>query len=354
MDETKGLSMATRADVARLAGVSEAAVSYAISGKRPISDATRQRVFAAMEKLDYRPHAMARGLAGGKSMIIALLFPTRERGISNADLEYVLGAANASRELGYHLLLWPTDGFDVLETLSLQKAGMIDGVLLMEVRMEDDRVDVLAAAGVPVGLIGRTRDIREGVVFADRDFAAATEQAIEYLAGLGHTRIGFLGGSESSFQRGFGAVIRAEDAYLSAATRHRISPQLFRVDPTVEAGRRFYLHELTKPDAPTALVAMNADGAIGVMAAAHDDGRRVPRELSVLSIATPDNLVAVTSPRMTTIAPPAREIGAAAAQQLISRLGGVEVPGVRELWTGDIAVRGSTGPAPSRASGTHT
>jgi transcriptional regulator with XRE-family HTH domain len=149
--------MPTRKDVAERAGVSEATVSYALSGKRTISQATRERVFEAMRELDYRPNLMAQALAGGSSSIIALLFPSQERGISNADLEYVLGAASAARELGYHLLLWPTEDRDVSDVASLYQAGLIGGVLLMEVRMKDERLRTLGKAGVPVGLIGGPR-----------------------------------------------------------------------------------------------------------------------------------------------------------------------------------------------------
>lgn len=338
--------MATRADVARVAGVSEAAVSYAISGKRPISDATRSRIFAAMRDLDYRPNAMARGLAGGKSMIIALLFPTRERGMSNADLEYVLGAANTAREQGYHLMLWPTDGLDVLEALALQKGGMIDGVLLMEVQMEDERVDILVDAGVPLGLIGRTADAVPGVVAADRDFERVADRAVAHLADLGHRRIAMIGGSTSTVHRRFGAVLRAENGFEDACRRRGLTPHIFHVDSSVDAGRILYDEHFTADPEYTGIVAMNADAVVGFMAAAQNHAERIPRELSVISIGTPDNLVALTVPPLTTISPPARAIGAAAAKLLIARIGGAEQAPPPELWAGELEVRGSTGPAP--------
>lgn len=338
--------MATRADVARLAGVSEAAVSYAISGKRPLTEETRQRVFAAMDALDYQPHAMARALAGGKSMILALLFPTHERGMSNADLEYVLGAAAAARELGYHLLLWPTDGFDAIDALALQKAGMIDGMLLMEVRLDDDRVAILDKAGVPYALIGRTAEPGEGIAYADRDFAAVTEHAVSYLHDLGHRRIAYLGGSDSTVRLRDGAVVRSEEGYRAACRARGLTPRVFAVEPTVDAGRRFYEEQTAGVLEFTALVAMNADAATGVMAAAHEDGQRVPRELSVLSIATPATIVSLTTPPLTTISPPAEQIGAAAARSLIARLATGEPGDEPRLWAGELVVRGSTAPPP--------
>ena len=165
--------MATRADVARLAGVSPATVSYAISGKAPISEETRDRVYAAMRELQYTPNVMAQALAGRRSRIIAMLLPSQERALSNADMEYMLGAASAARELGYHLLLWPTVDRDVEEVVALGQAGLLDGVILMEVRMQDERVALLRDAKVPFSLIGRTADEHEEPLFSDRDFEGA-------------------------------------------------------------------------------------------------------------------------------------------------------------------------------------
>jgi DNA-binding LacI/PurR family transcriptional regulator len=338
-------AMATRADVARLAGVSEAAVSYAISGKRTISAATRERVFSAMEQLNYRPNAMATGLAGGKSKIIALLFPTRERGISNADLEYVLGAANASRELGYHLLLWPTDDRDVEEARQLHKTGLIDGVLLMEVRLADERVTYLREGGVPVGLIGRTADPAD-TLYADRDFAAVTELAVEHLTSLGHTQLAFVDGSESAYQNLFGAVRRAEEGYRLACERRGLDVRIFHTESSITAGRALYTAQFTEKSGITGVVGMNAEATIGLLASATEDRSRVPKKLSLISIATPTDFVASTSPELTTISPPAEEIGRTAARMLLNQLGDLQLEPEQQLWIGDLVVRGTTGPAP--------
>ena len=73
--------MATMNDVAKLANVSLSTVSYALNGKRPISEATRARILLAMAELDFQPNAMARALASKRSGILALLFPISERGL---------------------------------------------------------------------------------------------------------------------------------------------------------------------------------------------------------------------------------------------------------------------------------
>ena len=99
--------MATMHDVARLARVSVSTVSYVLTGTRPISEATRTRVLAAMAELDYQPNAMARGLASRRSRIVGLLMPMDERGLGATETAFVTGAAAAASAAGYHLVLSP-------------------------------------------------------------------------------------------------------------------------------------------------------------------------------------------------------------------------------------------------------
>jgi DNA-binding LacI/PurR family transcriptional regulator len=94
--------LATMADVARVAGVSRSTVSYVLSGTRPISDETRQQVLRAMKDLDYTPNALAQGLAGKRTGIIALIFPIGEVGFSLTDFEYIQAASEQARSDGYH------------------------------------------------------------------------------------------------------------------------------------------------------------------------------------------------------------------------------------------------------------
>ncbi|KRE31381.1 LacI family DNA-binding transcriptional regulator [Agromyces sp. Soil535] len=341
--------MATRADVARLAGVSEAAVSYAISGKRPISAETRERVFAAMRELDYRPNAMARGLAGGKSTIIALLFPTHERGVSNADLEYVLGAASAARPLGYHVLMFPTEDHDLNEVRTMHQSGLIDGVLLMEVRLEDERIGFLDAAGIPVGLIGRAAQDTPPLAYSDRNFDEAVDIAVEHLTELGHRHLGLLNGSPHVHESRFGATIRAERAFVTATNARGLDARVFYCESTVEAGRRLMMEELVREPTISGLVTMNIEATLGVLAAAGEGGRRIPDELSVVSIDTSNSFAAATSPALTTVSPPAEQIGATAARQLINRIGELGLPEEDPLWAGTLVLRGSTARLPSRS-----
>jgi len=181
----------TMADVARLAGVSASTVSYALTGARPISAATRERIRHAMEDLGYTPNAFARGLKSKRSRLIALLFPRDGRDLGLSTFEYILGASDHAQELGYHLLLWTTEAEALDELGRLAGQGLVDGALLMEVRLRDGRLDVLRKAGLPFAMIGRTAD-PVALDFADTDFDQCARVAVDHLVGLGHRHLGFV------------------------------------------------------------------------------------------------------------------------------------------------------------------
>ena len=339
--------MATRADVARLAGVSASTVTYALTGSRPISEETRQRIVAAMQELGYTPNAMAAGLAGGRSRLVALLFPSAERGMSNTDLRYVIGAANAARELGYHLLAWPTVERDLDDVMQLSRGGMVDGVILMEVRLDDERVETLRNASIPFSLIGRTADT-EGLLYADADFEAIARLAIDYMVGLGHERIVFVNGPERLIHDRYGASVRVETAFLRAAEERGVTTAAYACEHTVTAGREALAQILhVQPDV-TALVAMNEEATVGLVQAAQARGLDIPRDLSVLSLASSSSFAEVTWPPLTTISPPADSIGRAAARALIRSLGDGGVDPDPVLWPGELVERASTGPVRRR------
>lgn len=338
--------MATRDDVARLAGVSPATVSYAISGKATISEATRDRVFAAMRKLEYTPNVMAQALAGRRSRIIAILLPSQERGISNADMEYMLGAASAAAELGYHLLLWPTVDRDMDEVMALGNAGLLDGIILMEVRLDDERVHLLRKAKIPFALIGRTATEDSKLLFSDRDFESAIHEAVAYLASCGHKHVAFLNAPRALVRQGLGAPVRADNAFKAAVKLHGIKGVNLYSGTTVEAGRELAQKLRNEHPEVTALVDMNPEAIIGFMQEAQRVLIAIPQQLSVVSVGVPDNFANATTPALTTIAPPANAMGRSAAQQLIASVSGEAPPTGPRLFIGELVERGSSGPAP--------
>src|ERR1700690_862768 len=196
----RGVFLTTMLDVAKRAKVSLSTVSYTLNGTRPISEETRQRVTDAMEELGYRPHPLARGLASKHSRILAILFPAIERGLGITELDFVASAADTANKNGYHLVVWSADTNDPAELSELTQQGLVDGVILMEVHVNDTRVNLLRDLGFPFSMIGRCDDDRDGYV--DIDFKQTVEEALEYLSGLGHTKIAYVNQSQASYEAG--------------------------------------------------------------------------------------------------------------------------------------------------------
>lgn len=335
--------MATRADVAQLAGVSPSTVTYTLSGQRPIAEETRKRVLAAAEKLGYRPNALAQGLAGGRSRNLALVFPSLERGVNDADVEYLIGAADAARALDHRVLLWTTHTNDPADLEELRATLLVDGLLLMEVRLEDERVTFLQRSGIPFALIGRTAD-PVGLLYSDRDFSAAGRMAVQHLAGLGHKRVGLLCSSEHLHTLGLGAVNRGESGVIEAAQHIGLSVDVMHCEPTAEAGRAAFMRLEAISPPITAVICLNDEATIGVYQGAQIHGRRIPAALSVISLTVSVQRAEFFYPPITAIHPPAGQIGRSAARALIHQLTGGPPSEEQTLWPGQLIERASTAP----------
>lgn len=349
----------TRADVARRAGVSASTVTYVLTGDRPISAETRERVQQAMTELGYTPNALASGLAGRRSRILALLLPSGIRAADSADLEYVTAAADEVRDLGYHLVLWTTDGDDDAEVLQLARTGLVDGVLLMEVGLQDERVDLLHEAGIPFALIGRTADPGE-VPYADADAESMARTAVDHLVDLGHRHLAHLADPAPLREHGVGYVARLADGVRRRCEDRGIDLTLIEAEHSQEAGRAAF-DRIVGPvagsasarrkrrGAVTAVICSNWRATLGLMHRVRTVGVDVPGELSVLSLGSWDLFTELTVPPLTTIRPPAERIGRAAARSLVALLRG-DLTTTQLLFPGELVVRGSTGPAPSPAT----
>jgi DNA-binding LacI/PurR family transcriptional regulator len=338
----------TMADVARLAGVSASTVSYVLTGARPISQPTRERIQRAMQTLGYTPNVFARSLKSKRSRIIALLFPRHGRDLGLSSLEYILGASDRAQDLGYHVLLWTTDAEALGDLAQLARQGLVDGALVMEIRLRDPRIDVLRTAGLAFAMIGRNAD-PAGVDFADTNFDQCARLAVDHLADGGHRHLGFVNLSAATIAAGRGNAIRLRDGILAAAAARGVRLTAQTCESSV-AGGRAALDELWERDpAVTAVIAFNEQAAPGIMAAATGRGMRIPEDFSVLSVDMPAQAALMTTPAMTTVGPTAAGMGRAAADMLISRLAGNTGEATQILFDGELTVRESSGRVPARA-----
>ncbi|MEY2698950.1 MAG: hypothetical protein RL720_906 [Actinomycetota bacterium] len=345
MPSMKKPKQATRADVARMAGVSESTVSYALTGVRPISDDTRERIEEAMKTLGYVPNAMAQALASKKSGLLALLFPVGERGFGETDFEYVEAATAAAAEDGYQLLLWPNAVEDTASLRKIVAQGLVEGVLLMEVRSQDPRVAVLRESGTPFCLIGRTDDAQD-LTYVDADFSQWGPMAIHHLADLGHTNVGVISMRDELVEAGYGPVVRTEGPLIETAARSGVSLTIKHARPTIRSGRTAFEELLTEVPNLTAIIGFNEPAFIGALEVAGARGMRIPHDLSVLSFGLSDEAANMTVPAQSTINVDGPELGRMAVQYLIARLNGDKKSVLQNLTQPQFFDRGSTGPAP--------
>jgi DNA-binding LacI/PurR family transcriptional regulator len=329
-------------DVAKRANVALSTVSYALNATRPVSEETRQRIFKAMEELGYRPHAMARGLASKRSRIIALLFPNPERGLGITELEFVTNAADAARENGYNLVLWPSEMHDPEELRLFAQQGLVDGVIVMEVRMNDERINLLREIDFPFSMIGRCANT-DGLGYADIDFEHTMQEAVNYLVGLGHTQIAFLNQSQSAFDNGYGPVVRTKTEFTQASQAAGVMGISRFCRPAPHAGYEVTNELLRECPGLTALITMNERAVPGIMQAITERDWHIPEDFSLVVIASSARMAEMMTPALTTSDIPVAVLSRLGVELLIQQLEAEEREPLHELVPCHLVIRGSTG-----------
>ena len=330
----------TQADVARLAGVSRATVSYVLNdrmdGRIPITAQTQQKVLAAAEELGYAPSALARNLRSGASRTIGLLMPA----VHNPHYWSILeGAEEAITAQGYHLALVTANLDPERERHCLQSLlqHRLDGLILIPTFIDKftDELQMLSERNSPVVLITPT----EGADWIFPDIRGGAEAMMDHLLGLGHRRIAFING----VARRHLSQTR-EDVYLEKVSAAGIpkDPDLlitcgYRTGDAYAAARA--LLDLDEP--PTAIWTVNDLLAVGALRAVHERGLRVPDDVAVAGFDDID-LAQQLYPPLTTVHMPALEMGARAAEVLFARLQDPNCNLMQELMPTSLVVRQST------------
>jgi len=315
-------------------------VSHTLSGKRPVSAEVRQRVLQAINELEYQPHALARALATKRTRTIALLYPAVGNNLPEPHLEFVSGVLEVANERKYGLLLWTTPN-ENQEILSMIQQGFIDGLILMEIKLQDLRVAMLKEQNYPFTMIGHCSK-NEGINFVDLDFDYALHACVDYLAGLGHTHIAFINHSSRLFEEGLGYVVREEEAFQNAIVQRRLEGVSSPCESNAQAAYDVVKTLLTKNPSLTAIITSNAWVTGGITQAIHDKGLAIPEDMSLVGVVSP--LIAeLTTPPLTTIDFPFHEMGRIGADLLIRQLEG-EAASKQLLLTPPLTIRQSSGP----------
>ena len=145
-------------EVARRSGVSRSTVSYALSGKRSVAEATRRRIQEVIDELDYRPNAVARALKEGRTRTLGLVVPPAAGRLTFMQLGFVASIMEAAASADLDVLLSPSGGDHDRSFERIISGRRVDGVILMEIRLEDPRPTRLLRAGTPIVTIGSTAE----------------------------------------------------------------------------------------------------------------------------------------------------------------------------------------------------
>lgn len=271
-------------EVARLAGVSTATVSRALSGRGHVSAASRERVRVAAQSLGYVVSSRASSLASGRTKNIGVVVPFLDRWFFSTVLS---GVSSALMRAGYDITLYNITADrdirrDVFDTALRRQR--VDAVIAVSIELDDAETQQLMALDLPVIAIGGPNPKLDTLTVDDEAVAIL---ATEHLLGLGHTDIAHIGASPE-FDLDFHIPTRRRLGFEKALTDAGITPNPAFSEPadfTVDGGYRACKQLLGRPGPrPTAVFAASDEMAIGAILAARDLGFRVPEDLSIVGI----------------------------------------------------------------------
>ncbi len=301
--------------VAKRAGVTAATVSYALSGKKKISDEVKQRIYAAVEELNYRPSVTARNLASSKTWTVGLYAsPTKNIREDYFFNNILAGILDTLHEKNYQIQLYAD--YQDEEKTSNQNIHMtqpIDGALIMNPRIHDKYIKDIMQRGIPLVVIG-TPEERENCFYVDADITAGYYAAVNYLIKKGHTKILLINGSAEYTQtekRKAGYILAYEDNGLSFDEQWILNVQMLEED-----GYREFKKIAEQITDFTAVVTFNDTIAVGVLRVLREKGISVPHKVAVLSAGN-TMITRIHSPSITSLDMGSYDIGMKAAELLL-------------------------------------
>ena len=320
-------TQATSLDVARLAGVSQSAVSRCFTAGASVSDAMRNKVQEAARKLGYQPNAHARSLITGRSRIIGLVLSALENLYYPAVLERL---AKRLQQDGYHLLIFIGDNANSDDLVEEILQYNVDGIVLGATTLSSALAQRCADASIPVvlfnrimasGSAGAVSSVRSDNVGGGRDIA-------RFLVAGGHLRIAYIAGREDSStnlerERGFrdGLAELGQRIYARAIGN-------YDVDQARQAALDLFANAADRPDA--VFVAGDLMAIVVLDTLRHELGLAVPQDVSVVGF---DNVpqAAWASYELTTFEQPVQPMVEATVELLQSYLRQAQTPPSRNL-----------------------
>lgn len=330
-------------DVAKLANVAPSTVSRVIANNPRISEKTKKRVREAMEELGYHPNFIARSLANQSTMVIGLVLPPSSGAFFQNPFfaEVMQGLSEGVHEKHYALQI--TTGTTEEElfngVVQMVQGGRVDGIILLYSRINDDILSYLRSRQFPFVMIGKPYEHVEQITHVDNDNFLAAKEATEYLIGLGHENIGFIGGSPSltvTLDRleGYKTALREGDIPLRES--YIIHSERF----LREGGQQAVSMLFSAIIPPTALIVTDDLMALGVVNSLTEMAIDIPTSVSIISF---NNALfaEMSRPPLTSININIADLGYQAARSLIQLLENVNEPVKRIIIPHELVIRNS-------------
>lgn len=330
--------MVSLIDVARRAKVSIATVSRVINNSDKVMAETREVVSRAMKELGYRPSRVARRLRqkGGRRNLLGLIIPD----IQNPFFaEMARGAEDVAYANDFAVILCNSDEDLKKEQfyLDVMQSESVDGIILPPINEHDAAVLKLVQSGLPIVTVDRSLAY-SAMDKVEVDNRRGAYEAVEHLIKLGHKRIGLIAGlPKVSTSR------ERRQGYEDAIAAYNIPPQpgYIRIGDYKQASGQVLTEELLAlPTPPTALFAANNLMAVGALEAIHERRLKIPGEIALIGF---DDLpwADALDPPLTVVRQPAYEVGRAAVELLLKRLGDPKRPETHLKLLPKLIIRGS-------------
>ena len=302
-------------DVAREANVSMATVSRVVNGNPNVKPVTRKKVSEVIERLGYRPNAVARGLASKKTTTVGVIIPD----ISNIFFaELARGIEDIATMYKYNIILSNSDQNKdkELHLLNTMLGKQVDGLVFMSGHITAEHVEEFEKSPVPIVLAGSIENSKK-IPSVNIDYEQAAFDAVNEFIGKGHKNIAYVIGPLHEPENSEKKLIGYQRALQEADIPYN-EELIVEGDYTYDSGIEAFEKLLEAVEKPTAILVGSDEMALGVVHGAEDKGYRIPEDFEVI---TSDNtrLALMVRPQLTTIVQPLYDIGAV-AMRLLTKL----------------------------------
>lgn len=308
-------------DVARDANVSMATVSRVVNGNQNVKPSTRRKVLESIERLGYRPNAVARGLASKKTTTVGVIIPDISTSFYG---ELSRGVADIATMYEYNIILSNSDERPEreLELLVDHLGKQVDGIIFMSDAVSEQVREEMSRAPVPIVLAG-TIDTKEQFATVNIDYEQAAYESVVKLIENGHKDIVFVTGPLSRDINRIHKKAGYERALEEAGIEIKVD-NMIEIEDTYDAAYESWTQIKQLKKQPTAFFAVNSTIAVGVLNGIRDAGYSVPDDYGLICYEH-SNLTRIVRPKLTSVVVPLYDIGAVAMRLLTKLMDGEEV-----------------------------